>query len=239
MKFLRYVGSGIVLSVFLFICVCAVPSQAAAVSMTLYPDRGYALLDKPFAVDVMLDSEGEDLMEVRAVFRFDPTRVTVTKAEYGELFCQYPEDEYAVDNSAGWIKLTGYCNDPYYNSNGTPGLFGRFTFEPRMEGTVDFEFVETYDDELWISRALDTGSPPQEIMGIDYEGGTYTVVSSITPPDDGTNHETKLPGVGIFDDNKIVFGAILLGCAALVLGAERVIHGIKQRRQTQNRTVIV
>lgn len=207
--------------------------------MTLYPDRGYALLEKPFAVDVMLDSGGEDLIEARAVFQFDPTRVQVTKAEYGELFCQYPEEEYAVDNTAGWIKLTGYCNDPYYNSNGTPGLFGRFTFEPQMEGEVEFAFVESYADESWVSHALDTSSPPQEVTGIIFDGGTYTVVSSITPVDDGTNHQTKLPGVGIFDDRRVLFGVVLVGGGILIAGGDRLVRRIRGTREQKGRTVIV
>ncbi len=217
----------------------ALPTSAEAVSFTLYPERGYALLNKPFSVDILLDTEGEDLIEARAVFQFDPSRVQVTKAEYGDLFCQYPEEEYAVDNDAGWIKLSGYCNDPYYNSSGTPGLFGRFTFEPRMEGTVNFEFVETYDDLDWVSRALDTSSPPQEITGIEFTGGTYTLVSSVGNPDDGKAPGTKLPGVGIFDDKKILFGVFLFGLGLVIFGFDRVRRSCKPPRVAKERTIVV
>jgi hypothetical protein len=44
------------------------PSSAGAVSMKLYPETGYALLNKPFAVDIMLDSGGEDVVGIGTDF---------------------------------------------------------------------------------------------------------------------------------------------------------------------------
>lgn len=218
----------------------AVPAGAEAASMTLYPKTGYALIAKPFAVDVMLDTGGKDVTEARAVFRFDPKKVQVTKAEYGELFCQYPEDEYAVDNDAGWIKLTGYCNDPYYNSNGMPGLLGRFTFEPKVEGTVDFDFVKDYDDENWVSRIMNTSSPPQEISGVQYENASYTLVANITQNNNGTEGKGgKLPVVGLFD-NWIVFGGAALfmgGMTAIFI--QRMSSFFERRKKLRDSTIIV
>jgi hypothetical protein len=241
MNVFRALCCGVLGATAFFVLGCFFPLRADAASMTLYPDRGYALLTKPFAVDIMLDTGSEDVMEARAVFRFDPTRVQVTKAEYADLFCQYPEDQYAVDNTAGWIKLTGYCNDPYYNSDGTPGLFGRFTFEPIMEGTVEFEFIDSYDDEDWISHLLDTSSPPQEITGVQYTGGTYAVVSSVGPVDGGNGDgtRTKLPGVGIFDDKRVLLGAVLLGGSVLVVVGERMIRARRKSGNDQGGTVVV
>lgn len=241
MKTIQTIGQSVTVALAYLFIVSLCPARANAASMALYPERGYALLNKPFAVDIMLDTGGEDTTEARAVFKFDRTRVKVTKAEYADLFCQYPEDQYAVDNSAGWIKLTGYCNDPYYNSNGTPGLFGRFTFEPIMEGIVQFDFVDSYEDEDWISRILDTSSPPQELSGMSFSGGTYTVVSSVEPVNNGDKNgtKTKLPGVGILDDKRILLGATLIAAGAFVFVLDRVIRRSGNRKNTQSRTVVV
>lgn len=215
----------------------AVSVGAASPSFSLYPSTGYALLGKDFAVDIMLDTGGENVTMARAVFRFDPTEVRVTKAEYGDLFCQYPEEDYTVDNTKGWVKLTGFCLDPYYNSSGTPGLFGRFTFIPLVEGETTFTFVSDYTDEEWESVVLNAGSPPQLLSGPSVSGGKYTAVTSIdgAPLADGS-----LPGVGLFDDKPVLLGSGLfaLGVAAVALwnGGRKE----KQRAVGKNdRTVVI
>lgn len=208
--------------------------------MTLYPKTGYALIGAPFAVDVILDTGSEDVTEARAVFRFDPEKVQVTKAEYGELFCQYPEDEYAVDNDSGWIKLTGYCNDPYYNSDGVPGLFGRFTFEPKIEGTIGFSFVDDDDDDEWVSRIMDTSSPPQELPDVEFEGASYTLVAEITPNNDGNEGKSgNLPSVGFFDRWVVIAGGALLfgGLSGFLI--QRLISSAQRRKRLSDRTMIV
>jgi hypothetical protein len=231
--------SWFIASLFVTVAMLLLPAaaRAAGPSFTLYPSTGYALIGENFAVDVMLDTGGENVTMARAVFRFDPTEVRVTKAEYGELFCQYPEDDYTVDNTLGWVKLTGFCLDPYYNSSGTPGLFGRFTFVPLVQGETTFTFVRDYTDEEWESALMNAGSPPQQLSGLSVSGGTYTAVASIdgAQPVDGT-----LPGVGLFDDKRVLLGSGLfaLGIAAVVTwnaGSREK----KQRAGKNDRTVVL
>jgi hypothetical protein len=182
--------------------------------MYLYPSQGYALLGENFTVDIMLDTKGEQTTKAKAVIKFDPEFIRVTDARYGDLYCQYPEDEYAVDNQDGWIVLTGFCLDPYYSTSSEPELFGRFTFRPLKEGEVTLEFVTSNNTQEDRTITKDTGSPPQT-MEVNTEGGTYTIVSQIQK-DDGKDDE-ELPGVGIFDNKWIWAGLGLIGLAAAVI----------------------
>lgn len=234
----RFLIAAVLTTVILVVSLVS-PLAAFAVgpSFNLYPSTGYALLGKEFATDIMLDTGSEDLTMARAVFRFNPAKVRVTKAEHGDLFCQYPEDEYTVDNSLGWVKLTGFCLDPYYNSLGTEGLFGRITFVPLVEGETTFKFVQSYEDDEWESTMKDAGSPPLAVTGIAFSGGTYTVVSSIdgAQPVDGT-----LPGVGIFDDTRIVIGMAFVGAAGAILLGSYLFGSVRRRRKASGeRTVVV
>ncbi len=221
---------------FLGFIVLSSSANAANPSLSLYPATGYALLGKNFTVDIMLDTGGEDTTTARAVFRFDPEKLRVTKAEYAELYCQYPEDEYTVDNTLGWVKLTGFCLDPYYNSGSTAGLFGRITFVPLVEDVITLDFVETYKDDEWESMIMDAGSPPQEILGLQVSNGSYTVVSQI----DGGSTTEKLPGVGLWDDNKVVIGVIFVAGALVVLvGGSVAVSALRKKKSGGDRTVIV
>lgn len=227
----------------LFVCLSiflgfANASHAAGPDLSLYPSTGYAVLNKDFSVDIMLDTGGEDTTTTHAVFRFDPDKLQVIKAQHGDLYCQYPEDEYTVDNTGGWIMLTGFCLDPYYNSGSSPGLFGRITFRPQVEGIVTMNFEFNGDDEEWKSIVKDNGSPPQCILTDTPTGGTYTVVSSV--PDSSAGTSGKLPGVGIFDNNFAVWGLVLVSLSGSVLLIDWGLTILKSQSKTHDeRTVII
>lgn len=216
----------------------AVTPAFAAVDVRLYPSSGYAVLTKDFAVDIMLNTDGNNTTTARAVIRFDPNKLQVTKAEHGDLYCQYPEDEYAVDNENGWIKITGFCLDPYYNSESSSGIFARFTFRPSVEGAVNLNFEFDGTDGEWKSYVKDTGSPPENILESRPQGGTYSVVSSI--PSSTTDDSEKLPGVGLFE-NKFFFlglGLCFLGVSILIV--DFIVGKIKESKiKSSSRVVTV
>jgi len=218
-------------------------SYAAGPSLSLYPKTGYAVLNKDFSVDIMLDTGCEDTITTRAVFRFDPDKLQVIKAQHGELYCQYPEDEYTVDNVGGWVMLTGFCLDPYYNSGSSASLFGRITFRPKVEGTVTMDFEFDGSDKEWKSIVTDNGSPPQNVLTNTPVGGTYTVVSSI-PSSSGLSGTTgttgKLPGVGVFDSNFVLWGLVLVSLSVSVLLVDWGMKILKTQLKTRDeRTVII
>lgn len=227
----------------LFVCLStflglANASHAAGPDLSLYPGTGYAVLNKDFSIDIMLDTGGEDTTTTRAVFRFDPDKLQVIKAQHGDLYCQYPEDEYTVDNTGGWVMLTGFCLEPYYNSGSSPGLFGRITFRPQVEGIVTMNFEFNGNDEEWKSIVKDNGSPPQNILTNIPDNGTYTVVSSVPDPSAGTSGD--LPGVGIFDNNFVVWGLVLVSLSGSVLLIDWGLTILKSQFKTNDeRTVII
>ncbi|MDD3662209.1 MAG: hypothetical protein PHG63_04055 [Candidatus Dojkabacteria bacterium] len=224
------------MSVIFLACIAGSDVRAAVPTVKLYPATGYAELGKNFSIDIMLDTGGQDTISTQAVFRFDPSKVRVTKAEYGDLYCQYPTDEYTVDNTLGWVKLTGFCLDPAYNSGSSPGLFGRITFIPLVTGTTTFRFEETGSDDEWISKLTNDGSPPQAISPVMYTGGTYTIVSSVNSG--GSSGQGSLPGVGLFDGKAAIYGGGLLACAGTVFVADTVIRRIR-RKFSDNPSVVI
>lgn len=227
-----------ILSVFVFLLVATSrPIFAAGPELSLYPDSGYAILNKDFSVDIMLDTGGEETNMTRAVFRFDPEKVTVVKAQHGDLYCGYPEEDYAVDNTDGWVMLTGFCQDPYYKSDSTPGLFGRITFRPLVEGEVEFTFEFEGEDDDWNSVIMKAGSPPENVLMTAPEGGKYTVVTSL--PQDGGTSTGKLPGVGIFENKTLLLGISLFALSLLVLVIDVVVVLVKRNAQNANKTVII
>ncbi len=218
--------------------------NAAGATLSLYPSSGYAVLNENFAVDIMLDTGGAETTSTQAVFRFDPDKIEVTKAQHGELYCDYPDDDYSVDNVDGWVKLTGFCLDPYYSSGSSEELFGRITFQPLVEGEVELEFVTTGTNEDWYSFVKDTGSPPEDILSSSSDG-RYTVVSEV-PRDvsagtTGTTSGTeKLPGVGLLDGGFWHIGAGLLVLAGIVMVGDVVIGNFRRKMELRSeRTVVV
>ncbi|MBN1617990.1 hypothetical protein JW887_01445 [Candidatus Dojkabacteria bacterium] len=211
-----FIRSACVVFVVLSFLVNPVSTYAASPTMRLYPPNGYAVLKQDFVIDILLNTNGEDTTMARAVFEFDASKLEVTKAEYGDLYCDYPEDEYTVDNDKGVVMITGFCLDPYYNSGDKEELFARVTFKPLVEGKVDLVFnFETSNDE-WNSIVKNTGSPPQNVLSTKPAGGSYEIVSTV-PTGKGTTSNTDLPKAGIFDDKFVLIGGGLLLVGFVVL----------------------
>jgi hypothetical protein len=194
----------------------------------LHPSTGYALLGENFTVDIMLDTKGQETTTTKAVIKFDPDTIEVTEAQHGDLYCQYPEDEYTVDNQEGWIVLTGFCLDPYYSTASEAELFGRFTFQPIKEGETELKFITENSSQEDKTLAKDTGSPPQTIS-LTTEGAQYAIVSEGQPGDgDGDGDgDSDLPGVGIFDRTWVWLGGGLMGIAGAIIVSSPIIKKLK------------
>lgn len=215
--------------------------NAAGPQISLYPNSGYAVLNKDFAVDIMIDTEGESTTETHVVLKFDQSKIQVTKAQQGDLYCQYPDDGYSVNNTQGTVQLSGFCLDPYYQTSSQAEIFGRITFEPLVEGEVkiDFEFDGTEDE--WKTYVKNNGSPPQNILTDFPEGGTYTVVSQVpSGTSSSSSSGSKLPGVGIFDNKLMIFGYALVGSGLLVLVGSYIFKKVRNFWSSRDeRTVVV
>jgi hypothetical protein len=238
-------GFSFILGFFLFAATAFLPSPAMAASprIYLYPQTGYALLGENFTADIMLDTRGSDTTKVKAVIEFDPELVEVTEAKHGDIFCQYPEDEYTVDNQEGWIVLTGFCLDPIYRTSSEAELFGRFTFRPRKEGTVDMDFITENGTDDNYTLAMDTSSPPQ-VIDVTAEGAQYTIASDVSPGDPGKDPgdgdgDDDLPDVGSFDTNIFWIGGGLIGLGAGIFISSGLISKIKNASQKRNKRTII
>lgn len=212
----------------------ATPVLAVSPTFTLYPDGGYAILNREFSVDILLNTAGRDTTNARAVLSFDPDRLEVTKVAFGGLYCQYPEDEYSADNTNGEVILTGFCLDPYYNSDSTSGLFGRVTFRPLLEGTatINFEYSTTGGDD--VSAIKDTGSPPINILASRPDGVSYSVVTQVPG-----GSQAQLPGAGIFDNKALVLGFSLIIVSIVVVTGGGILNHIRRVNDNRNRRTIV
>lgn len=212
-------------------------AYAASTSFSLYPSSGYAILNQDFAVDIMLDTGSRNTTTARAVLSFNPQQLRITKAEFGSLYCQYPDDEYSSDNTSGQIILTGFCLDPYYNSNSTPGLFGRVTFKPLIEGTAVINFVYSGSDVAGVSVIKDTGSPPINILTSRPSGGSYSVVTLV--PSGTTPSQTRLPSVGLFDNKVLLIGGSLILSSVVLLCGTSIISAIKKANTHRDRRTVI
>ncbi len=198
------------------------PAYGAGASIRLYPNTGYASLGSEFSVDIMLDTAGEETNQTVVVLKYDPAKLEVTKAEYGDLYCDYPDDKSSIDNTEGILKITGFCQQPY-KTNGEAGLFARITFQSLVEGVTRVTFEYDGSDDEWMTSVMSVDSPPENILTVAPARGTYTVISKTSKPTG-----PKLPGVGLFDSKWVYVGGGLIGGGVLAFAVIEVISFAKR-----------
>ncbi len=186
--------------------------ETSAAQFTLKPGNGAIKKGENFTVDILIDSEGEDVILARSVLTFNPDLVRVVKAERNDsLFCDYPEDEQSVDNTNGVVMLTGFCQSGkaiLYSTVSTPDVFERVEFEAISSGDLVLEFEYSGEDEPFKSAILTDGSPPSNQLTDAPISGKYTIVNTYVPPTGQT------PDTGY----SISLGMILGGVALLIVG---------------------
>ena len=150
-----------------------VPSvSAVSPTLTFYPSSG--IIKDPeegFAIDILIDSGGQELSSVTAAFNFDPNQLQIKDAKKNNtLFEQWPEDESSLDNQNGVVMLTGFTQSgsgELYQTEGDPDVFARVEFEV-IEEDVGEEILLAWDfgesDPLFETALIVDGSPPQNIL---------------------------------------------------------------------------
>lgn len=231
---------GIVVVSFVVMWVGAGRVKAVGPAFSLYPNSGYAILNQEFVVDILLDTGGRDTTSARAVLTFTPSQLQIVRAQFGSLYCQYPDDDYISDNTNGKLVLTGFCLDPYYSSSGTPGLFGRITFRPLIEGTANVNFSFTGTDVTSSTVIKDIGSPPINILAARPTGGSFSVVTQIPSTPSRPTTKPTLPGVGIFDNKTVIIGVgLVVAAVVLIVGGRIWSSAAKEKQYRDSRTVIL
>lgn len=158
--------------------------QTWAGEFSLRPGSGQIKNGEKFTVDVLIDSEGDNIVLSRVVLTYDPKLVKVVKAEKNDsLFCTYPGNDQSVDNTNGVVMLTGFCQSGVgtpYKTGVQPDVFARIQFEALSEGTLVLDWEYSGSDESFKSVLMKDGSPTVNALTTKPSGGSYSIVRNLT-----------------------------------------------------------
>ena len=187
----------------------------ASPTFSIYPSNGTIKdVSKGFTVDVLINSDEEEVTKARFAITYDPKIIKVVKASRNNsLFDQWPDDESTIDNTRGMVMLTGFTQSggdkPLYTTNGDPDVMARLEFEvvtnKKENAVLNFEYSGT--DELFNSVIMKDGSPPQNILSTRPTSATFTIgtfkspSTAIEPSQIGVIAGIVLIGIGIFVRN--------------------------------------
>ncbi len=145
--------------------------RAGSPSFSLYPNTGTIEdTDTGFTLDVLIDSDGEEITEARMALSFDPSVVKVVSASKNNtLFCDWPEEDSSVDNVNGAVLLTGFSQSgesDLYLTEGDPDVFARIEFEilNKEVESITIDWLYESGDPTFTTTLLVEGSPPQNLL---------------------------------------------------------------------------
>lgn len=194
------------------------PLSAYAAEFKLNPSTGNLIKGETFIIDILIDSEGDELSQAAAVLSFDPDLIQIVKAQRNNsLFETFPSSEQSTDNTNGVLMLTGFTQSgtaDLYKTDGDPDVFARITFEAIDSGNLTINWEYSGDIETFYTSLVTDGSPPQNILTTKPIGGTYTIKSASDIPSTPT---TPTTGITEFD-GAYVGGAVFAGGILLTIG---------------------
>lgn len=193
---------GGILILFLLFTLFISKVHAAGATFSFYPSSGIVEnVQEGFTVDVLINSGGYELSKARAVIKFDPSVVRLTKAmRNNSLFELWPTDQSTTDNSKGIIMLTGYTTSdsviPFYKTGTTSDVFARLEFDIINENSnkVVLSFEYSGEDELFKSILLTSGSTSQNVLLSKPESVTFLIDEDFVP---STAIDTNILGIGV------------------------------------------
>ncbi len=191
---------------------------AAAPEYSIRPSNGKVQINKNFTIDLLIDSNNNDVSYARATLEFDPTILQVVSAKRNaSLFCDYPEAEQSVDNTGGLLMVTGFCQsgvDEPYRTSGSADVFARVVFKAISIGDAKISWNWSGEDVPFESVIMKDGSPPRNLLISKPGNVTFDVVRNLSsgsnnPP---TSGETPSTGLGLS------FGLLAGGFVLVSLG---------------------
>lgn len=197
-----------ILSFFLF----PAKLEAATSTFSIRPSSGNVIKGKNFTIDVLINTNGDSSSLARAVLKFDPELVTVTRAERNSsLYCLYPEEEQSIDNQGGLLMITGFCQSGVgfpYKTTGSADVFARVTFKTLKTGTATLSWEYTGEDIPFNSVIVKDGSPPSVLLTSKPKSAVFKIVNtaSTQPTPTPTTPNTGLSISLTF----VVLGGLLL-----------------------------
>ncbi len=207
----------------------------ASPSLSITPSGGYVAEGANFTIDILINSDGEDLIQARSVITFDPTKLRIVKAQRNNgLFLQFPNDQQTTDNENGVVMLTGFTQSgsgTLYNTDGNADVFGRITFQAIKEGSVKIDWEYSGQDQPFKSVLLADGSPPQNVLSYKPSSVSFTIQD--------TGGSIQQPKTGIFDENIFVPGVIgVIGGLSLFSGSSIVLGFSNRLKRRKYRTIV-
>ena len=207
-------------------------------NLSLYPSSGTIDLGDDFVVDVLVDTQGQEVVLVRAVLWFDSGLVRLNNViENEDLFCDWPVGEQLLDNESGVVMVTGFCQSggehDLYTTVGDSDVFARFEFSTLNAGELIMQWQYSGFDEPMESVIVADGSPPQNILLLDEDALTYTY--TIEQPAE----ETKMPDTNISALENISSTFWLGGSIFLLAFLTNILLDPKRRYFGKSRTIVV
>jgi len=211
-----------------FLLTLSIPKvYAADASFSFYPSSGIVEdVKEGFTVDILIDSGGYELSKARAVIKFDPSVVQLSKAmKNNSLFEEWPLDQSTTDNTNGIVMLTGITSSdglvPYYKTATSPDVFARLEFDIVDESAekILLSFEYSGEDELFQSVLISAGKDTQNVLLSVPSSVTFLIDDDIVP---STSIDMNTLGIGI--------GILLILVGGFVRGST--INFSKQRRGT-------
>ncbi|MCA9377216.1 hypothetical protein H6763_00400 [Candidatus Nomurabacteria bacterium] len=215
-------------------------SSFAAPTFKFNPTGGYVMEGDEFTLDILIDSDGEELIKAKSVITFDPTLVEIIKAERNNaLFDQFPADEQSTDNTNGVLMLSGFTQSgagDLYKTGANPDVFARITFKTLWDGVVTFDWEYTGTDAPFKSVMISDGSPPQNILTSKPVSATFTIQDSTGNSGTG-NYVT--PITGIFESDMFLPGFLVLLGGLMVFTGTNVVYRVSRRLILMRRRTLV
>lgn len=182
-------------------------SHAVSPSFSLYPNGGTVLVkDNGFTVDVMIDTDGEEITEAKFVLLFDPSVLQLTKTERNNsLFVEWPEDESTVDNENGVVMLSGFTQvgaGTLYTTGSEADVFARLSFKVLKEGQTTLDWEYGTSNGVFETVMMKDGSPSQNILTTKPSSSTFVIGDDVLDPSDVNT------GIGI--DRYVFFTGLVL-----------------------------
>ncbi|OGC44222.1 hypothetical protein A2400_01565 [candidate division WS6 bacterium RIFOXYB1_FULL_33_14] len=218
---------GLIFLLFLLLTLSIPKVYAADASFSFYPSSGIVEdVKEGFTVDILIDSGGYELSKARAVIKFDPSVVQLSKAmKNNSLFEEWPLDQSTTDNTNGIVMLTGITSSdglvPYYKTATSPDVFARLEFDIVDESAekILLSFEYSGEDELFQSVLISAGKDTQNVLLSVPSSVTFLIDDDIVP---STSIDMNTLGIGI--------GILLILVGGFVRGST--INFSKQRRGT-------
>ncbi len=203
------------------------------------PNGGYVNYGDDFYIDVLIDSEGDDISLARAVILFDPSLVKVKEVSVNNgIFQSFQEDKQIVDNTNGVLQIEGFSQSGtgrLYKTAGEPDVLARIRFETVYPDVLKLEWKYSGQNMPNDTVMMADASPPRNVLTSKPSDTTFTIQAPQSASPGGGNH----PATGEVDP-VLIKVAVVIGMASMATGAVYIwSHWLQNDAGGRRKTVVV